>query len=159
MKMTNYSEDYGGMSFLGTIGVIINFVFLPIASLQYLKKIHNAIFSYIEPFIMVGVLFALVRINIPLAYRFQEYFDVHFAILFANILGLLSKRTKQIASSLAISRVYILLIPWLMMNIFLMFRTHKYHPYSSIFDKTVHKDKEKAISREIYYIYPSKDKY
>jgi len=144
------SEEYGGQ--LGNINYII-FNILPqlvyvVVSFLYIKyKFPDSVLLKLEPLIVMGVLFILIRMNLEIAYRYVDYFKIYFAIFFSEFLVKMIKGSRSITKGVAVLRICIVFSPFLFRYfLFSYVRPNdyslRYTPYSSVIDRTVSKKRE-----------------
>jgi hypothetical protein len=111
----------------------------------------------LEPFIILGVLFALVQMNISIAFRYVYYFEIYFAIIYAEVF------IKIIPKILHNNRQYIysvlIFIPLLLYYVNPKYQSHFYHPYTSVIEMSIDKDKEKAMQYKSAYSTPNTHEY
>ena len=85
-KATDYTSaiveaDNSFLRMVTAVGILI----CEILSIIYVKKRTTIDISHLEPFLMLGMAATLIQINIELFYRYVQYFNFYFIILFSYI--------------------------------------------------------------------------
>ena len=124
-----------------------------IVSLWYIKKgkAHDC-FMRLEPLMMVFLIFAMVGIGMPIAYRFVRFYVIY-CILFLSefIIYLFRRDCSRLGRYVIYAKALVIILPLF----FLIVRGRmkeetwvRYHPYSSIFDRKL--DKKREIQYSTY---------
>lgn len=169
-KISNYinSEHYGEQG--GEIGFFVASCFIPIIymiySLLYAKrnKSDNRLLV-LEPFIMLCILFVVLRMNVNIAYRYVDYYKIYFCLFYANLFVQLIRSARQLNTSLSYIRSLIIFIPFFLLTIREYVtdkgQGYRYFPYTSVFERTI--DKERQLKyNEIHstkYPFPNTNEY
>lgn len=163
------SEKYGAQN--GNLNLyfiqILPLLIYVLVSFIYIKiKYTNSSLLKFEPFIFLGVMFILIRMNLEIAYRYVDYFKIYFVLFFSEFFIKLIDGARVISKEVAVFRSYVIFIPF-----FLVFMVYnyilskeyslRYTPYSSVIERIV------SMKRENMYIdlnaskdfYPSANKY
>ena len=142
--------------------VIPYFVYSAFAIL-FVKRIRNSIeLLRLQPFFVLGLIFVVMSIPVPVFYRFVHFYAIYFVLLFAYLFVELIKNAKGISISLAVIRTSVLFIPFFLLavrNIRSPFVSNadaglssesaskyynyqKYYPYSSVISRSLDEDRE-----------------
>lgn len=157
-----YSDKYGTshgnlLFFVGLL--LVKFVY-PILSLLYIKKYgENEMIMRLEPFMVFGLMFVLLQISFPIAFRYVYYYELYFALFYSKVLSLMSDRLMSLSKGIRFTRAYLLFFPVLLYYGYARYSTHKYHPYTSVIEKSVNKEKEEVFKERNHYFAPDKNKY
>lgn len=151
-----WGEQLGNFNYF--LGLILIKIVYPITSFLIIKKYskrQNVI--RLESFVILGVMFVFIQLNINIAFRYVYYYEVYFAIvyseLFVNVIPWFLHKNRQFVLS------FLVFFPVLLYHSYTRFRTHKYHPYTSVIEMSVDKEKEKALQRKFNYFPPYKNIY
>ena len=125
------------------------YIIYSIASLLYLKKNDkgNPLLK-LEPFLLFGVVFIVMQMNLQIAYRFVDYFRIYFILFFSELFLSLIKRKCRLSRGVVLTRAFIIFIP-----IFFMFgfekylRRGQYLPYSSVIERKIDKNRERIFMK------------
>lgn len=122
-----------------------------VLSLWYMKigKFDTRLLK-IEPQIMVYLIFAVMYIGLPIAYRFSRFYIVYNIMFVAEFMVyLFKKREPRIGQYIVYTKALIIMFPFF----FLIYKGRsaektwvRYHPYSSIFDQKLDEKRERAYS-------------
>lgn len=104
----------------------------------------------IEPQIMVYLIFAVMYIGLPIAYRFSRFYIVYNIMFVAEFMVyLFKKREPRIGQYIVYTKALIIMFPFF----FLIYKGRsaektwvRYHPYSSIFDQNLDEKRERVYS-------------
>lgn len=121
------------------------YIIYSIASLLYLKKYdkENPLLR-LEPFLLFGVIFVVMELNLYIAYRFVDYFKVYFILFFSELLiSFIKQRGSRLSSGVVFARTFIIFIPLFFMIGFTNYRrSDRFYPYSSVIDRKIDKTRE-----------------
>lgn len=151
-KMTAYSrhEKYGSQGgnmnfFIIQIFPILLYVLF---SFLHIKKRYPSshILRY-EPFVVLGVMFILIRMNLEIAYRYVDYFKIYFVLFFAEVFMKMIEGNRVKGVRRAILNSSIIFIPFIL--VFFVYNyvlsddySFRYTPYSSVISRTVSEKRE-----------------
>ena len=147
-KASTYAEsdNYGTQS--GNVYFILVNIFpwlaYGIASVLYMKRNYpdNHILK-LESFVLIGMIFLVMQINLQIAYRFVDYYRLYFILFFSETFVHLLKRGKAFSLSLSYARAVFLFIPLFMLIGYLYFtRSYQYFPYSSVIERRLDSNRE-----------------
>ena len=121
-------------------------LFYGLFSLIYVKrkKKYHEILS-LEPFVMLGLIFLILQMNLQILSRYVDYFSIYLVMIMAEcaIMICSSRRTKR---SLSLTRCAVLFIPFFFLVIYKYSITYqRYIPYNSVLDRKIDKEREEAI--------------
>ncbi len=163
-KVSHYASSgrwgvsHGNMNYY--FGLILVKIIYPIFSLLYIKKYSdNEALKRLEPFIMFGLGFVLVQMSFPIAFRYVYYYEVYFAIIHSYVLVSIIKNNTILEWKLVYLKAFIFFFPVLLYYGYNKYRTHKYHPYTTIIEKSVNKQRENVYMQRSTYLAPNKNQY
>lgn len=143
-KMDNYIDDaYYMQSGLNILGLITSFALLayPVYSLYIVKKKDNCnSVLRLEPLLFMYIMFAIINLSIPIAYRFLHFYSVYFILFISELIVRVLKSGKN--KLVTFFFVVVPLIVLMEMPFFSKDMSQRFIPYSSVFDKTVNPDRE-----------------
>lgn len=152
-KVENYveSDKYGTQG--GNINFYIVRIFpylaYPILSLLYMKKTapdHELL--KLEPFVMLGLSFMVMRMNFEIAYRYIDYFLIHFVLYFAFSFVKIAQNVLRVKKGVAYMRAVIVFIPFfLLIGYSRYLRLYTLVPYSSVFERNIDHNREIEYSK------------
>lgn len=142
-----YGMNEGNLTF--HLVHVFPYIVYPFFSYYIIKRNKNnsRAMANIEPFIIVGMMFVLVRANIEFFYRYVHFYAIYIIITLAELLIYIikSRRVSIISYIMAfvvfsplfvmIGRTYVELYP-------------RYYPYASVIDKTLDFRRERLYSSE-----------
>ena len=143
------SEKYGdqthNLKFMAATH--LPYIIYSIVSLLYLKKYdNNNPLLKLEPFLLLGVVFLVVQLNLQIAYRYVDYFRIHFILFFSEFFYSLFKRDCPLSRGVVFARTVIVFIPLFFMIGFTDYRRRvRYLPYSSVIERKIDKNREQRF--------------
>lgn len=171
-KLWRYSESekYGTQA--GNINFflvqIFPILFYTIFSTLFVKRNSpNNKLLELEPFVLIGILFIFVRMNLEIAYRYIDFFKVYFVLFLSESFILLAKSLRTYAKILALLRSYIIYIPFFLVFIVYYYMlteeySLRYTPYSTIIDREVSREREmmyQSLNAIRFYPMPNDNEY
>lgn len=121
------------------------YIIYSIASLLYIKKYdkENPLLRY-EPFLLFGVIFIVMQLNLLIAYRFVDYFRIYFIMFFSELfISLIKQCVSRLSRGVAFARTFIISIPFFFMIGFTDYiRLFRFYPYSSVIERKIDKNRE-----------------
>lgn len=155
-KATMYvdSEKYGEQG--GNLNFYIAQIFFPIMfllfSLFYIKKDNpKSEILKLEPFLMIGIAFIIIRANLNIAYRFVDVYKIYFVFFFSELFVKLIVNAKKLDKAVAYTRSFAILFPIIFFYLIYQYedqqKGHRYIPYNSIFERRVNKDQQKKYNK------------
>lgn len=169
-KATNYTEsDVYFEQNISVKEIIIwkmPYVLFSFIAFWYLrmKKISDDIqegsLIRLQPYLLIGLVFVLFSIPMPICYRFIRFYIIYFILFFVQFLiGMVRYRSK-ISISVALIRSFIFFLPMLhiISSIYLdsiyestnyskYFCYEKYYPYSSVIERGINERREKLYQK------------
>lgn len=140
---------------------ILPTILYPLISLWYIKKYcNNVVLMRLEPLVLLGVLFILIRSNFIIAYRFVDYFRVAFTLFFAELFVISIKNSKKLRFCVSYARTFLFFVPLFWLSSY--FITDPRYYYTSIFHRTISKEREdifKEFTTSDRYFFPKFDEY
>lgn len=151
-KASNYveSDQFGSQS--GNVNFYIVKIIPPILyslfSLYFIKyKLSNSRILVLEPFVMTGLFFLVLQLNMQIAYRYVDYFRLIFVIFYAESFVIIAKKIKTITSSIAYTRALIVFLPFFLLVGYSYYSTiQTIYPYSSVIDRKIDSKRESYYS-------------
>lgn len=147
-KLDNYLENgklsTDNVSIYYYLSLLIPFLYTFI-SLYYLKKrnVHIDLLR-LEPFIMIGLMFVILRVNIGMIHRFTRLYSAYFILFCIQFFMDVYNRRELFTKSVSLVRSFIVFIPFFFVTVFLTVRSFSsYYPYYTIIDKKVDKVRDK----------------
>lgn len=151
-KLSAYSqhEKYGaqGGNLNFYIVQIFPILFYVLFSFLHIKKRYpgSHILRY-EPFIVLGVMFILIRMNLEIAYRYVDYFKIYFVLFFAEVFMKMIEGNRLKGLRRAVLNSFIIFIPFILVFFvynYVLSREYslRYTPYSSVIDRTISRKRE-----------------
>ena len=143
------SDKYGDQTHNLTYMVVYFFPYIiyGIVSIIYLKKYDkgNPLLK-LEPFLLFGVIFIVMQMNLQIAYRFVDYFRIYFILFFSELFLSLLKRKCCLSRGVVLARAFIIFIPlFFMFGIEKYARRVQYFPYSSVIERKIDKNREQRF--------------
>ena len=156
MESERWGEQHGNIFYY--LGLIVVKILYPITSLILVKKYsQNSKILCLEPFVILGVLFALLQIHIPIFFRYLYYFEFYFAIIYSEALVNFAKWILHEKKAIIIS--FLIFLPVLYYHGNIRYKSHLYHPYTSVIDMSVDARKEEALQYKSSYTPPMRNEY
>lgn len=156
LESERWGEQHG--NFFYFLGVFVVKILYPIISLLIIKKYKKDSKSIrLEPFVLLGVMFALLQIHIPIFFRYLYYFEIYFTIVYSEVLVNFAKWFFREKKAVAVS--FLIFFPILYYYGNIRYKSHLYHPYTSVIDRSVSNDKEEALQYKSSYFPPYDDVY
>lgn len=155
---SKYGESHGNVLFF--VGTVLIKVIYPILSLLLVKKYcEDDKLKRLEPFLILGVMFVLIQLNLPIAFRYVYYYGIYFALFYSEVFVAIIPKSLRPRSFFVFLRSILLFFPLLLYYGNSYYKTHKYHPYTSIIEMSVDRDKEKVFKVRATYPPPNKKEY
>lgn len=153
-----YGTQAGNINFF--IVQIFPLLFYSIFSTILVKrKEPNNKLLKLEPLVLIGVLFILIRMNLEIAYRYVDFFKIYFVLFISESFILLAKGLRTDSKILALLRSYIIFVPFfLVVFVYNYMLTEnyslRYTPYSTIIDREVSREREMMYQSQTSRFYP-----
>ena len=81
--------------------------------------------------------------NMQIAYRYVDYFCMHFVILYAEVFVLIAQKTRSVDWKLACLRAIFFFLPYLIMIGYIRYlRLYTIYPYSSVIERSIDHERE-----------------
>ncbi len=147
-KAAGYAESDQFGAAKGGLGFFLfsklPYLVYPILSLLYVKKHNpNSPILKLEPFIMLGVIFVIIRLNFEIAYRYASYFMVHFLIFYSEFFMGIVRRAKRVDKSVASLKAVICFFPFFFLVGFAKYvQLDTFYPYSSVIERKIDRKRE-----------------
>ena len=106
----------------------------------------------LEPLVIIGVLFIMIRMNLEIAYRYVDFFKIYFVLFFSESFILLAKGLRTDSKRFALFRSYIIFVPFFLVvfvynYMFTESYSLRYTPYSTVIDREVSREREMMYQR------------
>ena len=155
-KMEGYSNNTKLFSqqvnFMGLMQYFIQFGLYSFFSVKIVKKGGADIIAY-EPFLMMGLLFVVLSIPVPLFYRYINFYSIYFILFFSEHFVSLGKSVKDkgIPKILFPALVYMPFFFFVILSYTAKEANSfspgvRYYPYASIIEKSVDVDRERYFN-------------
>ena len=139
------------------IGVLF---FYSLFSFKYIKRLKiDSSIRYIEPFIMIGLSFVMLKSNILIISRYVRFYEPYFIILFTYCFFEMIKRSKQLSIGISCMRSLLFFVPFFYtitsyyknqvlesIDIVKHYNYEKYYPYASVIEKSIDERREKCYN-------------
>lgn len=137
-----FGDTKGGLGFF--LFSKLPYLVYPLLSLLYVKKHNpNSPILKLEPFIMLGVIFVIIRLNFEIAYRYASYFMVHFLIFYSEFFMGIIHRAKRVDKSVACVKALISFFPFFfLVGLAKYVRLDTFYPYSSVIERKIDRKRE-----------------
>lgn len=157
-SLSDKASGYVNSDKYGTQGGNLNFYLVNIfpwlvyafVSVLYLKRnCPNSNILRLEPFVMIGMLFLILQMNIQVVYRYVDYFRLYFLLFFVETFVDIVKRGKCYTLPLSYTRAIVFFFPLFFLIGYLYFlRGYQYYPYSSVIERSIDQNRESKILEE-----------
>lgn len=149
-KATRYADQdiYNGAG--GNIFFYIVHIFPALLyglfSLVYVKRNGGSLeILKMTPFVMLGLIFLILQMNLQILSRYVDYFSVYLVIIMAEC-AIMICNSKRATRCLSLTRCAVLFIPFFFLVIYKYSITYqRYLPYNSVLDRKIDKEREEAI--------------
>jgi len=145
------SDVYGsGSTSLGGLLVYLMPILYLFYSSHYLKKkgITDTL-EFIEPFVFLGILFTIFSYNMPIFYRYTDYFRIYFVIIFTEFFVRLSASSYNFKNGYCLVKSVFFYIPFFfIITVSMLDKTAyiRYFPYTSIINKEIVQERERIFN-------------
>lgn len=143
------SEKYGGMTknINYIIVKIIPEIVYSLVALLYLKRNHlKGDMFKMEPFVLLGVCFSLIEINVYIAYRMADYYRLYTAIFLSEFFVQLV-RNHQFNYKRSYFFAFVIFLPFFFtISYSYKQKAIRYYPYTSVIERKIERE------REVYYL-------
>ncbi len=139
------SEKYAaGMSLIMALILTIPIVFYSLSSFYYVKvKGHNTELIRLEPYLMIGLVFCVLQINMYIFYRYFHLYIIYLIFFFAQAFVDYIHNTKNISVPLLYCRNVMIIIPLLFLMMWpYIGKYYRYYPYSSVIERRLDRTRE-----------------
>lgn len=113
------------------------------------------------PFVIMGLIFLMFRLNVTLFYRYIYFYNIYFVIFYAEVIIVMIRRRYLIKNNANIIGVFMLFLPmFLVMAKYNYSRREMYYPYSSVFNREINEERESTyMNMALFYAVPNKNEY
>lgn len=147
-KATKYfdSDVYGesNLSIIGILSHILGGIIPCLPIILILKNKTNLENNNLIPFVFIYICIVILRIQIPIFFRFLNYFELLVIVAFTQAIYLEKMKIKrQLASMFMILMVIVRMYSLTALDVGTTIKAyHRYVPYNSIFQKNYNKESE-----------------
>lgn len=112
-----------------------------------------------EPFILTGLVFIMIRTNFEIAYRYVDCFKIYFVILYSEFFVILIKDSRKIDKLLSYVRSTAILFPIIFFHLIYTYiisdsMWYRYYPYNSIFERNINREQQLEYNRVRFAKFP-----
>ena len=144
----HYSSNGGNINFY--IVKIFPFFFYGLYCLYAAKrKKSNKGLLRLEPFLMVGLVFLVMEMNMYILYRFVHFYFIYFILFYSEVYVTSVQKNKRISKGLAYARISILFLPFVLTSLYVYKALYtRYYPYSSVIERKIDRNREHLYSEK-----------
>ncbi len=125
---------------------VLPFIIYSFACIYYLRRKKNYCLKF-EPFILVGLMYMILMWNVFIFYRYVHFYRIYFILIFVEAIYTIVHRSYLQNKKLFFLKSFVLFFPILIyMSLYNFQRKEMYYPYSSIFERTIDKERERTYS-------------
>jgi len=149
-KLDAYMES-GGFSTEGNnlnyyVFQLIMPVFYIGLSLYHVKKDDpQSDLLKMEPFVMIGLMFMMLRFNIGMLHRFSVAYEVYFILFIVQFFMNMYKTKKVLSNAVSLARTIVVFSPFLLFSIYTSIISDRYSPYHTVIDKKIEIKRENSF--------------
>ena len=153
-KLDNYMDN----NMLSTESKNINYFIFAIMfpfvydliSLYFVKKKQpQSSLMKFEPFVMIGLMFVLLRMNIGMLHRFTKLYEIYFIMFYVQAYMIMYKRKGRLTSPVSLARAFIVFFPFLFTTTYIAKKDFwNYNPYYTVLEKKVEKRRDNIYLQE-----------
>ena len=141
-RTDQYIGQYG--NFNRIIVQSLPFLLFPFLSICYVRRCNgNEKLIVLEPMVMIGIAFVLIRLNFELVYRYVDFFKLYFGLYCTETFVGLVKSNYKLSLGVRYLRSIMLFSPVLFFSMYSSYASQRYLPYTSVIEKKVSEDREK----------------
>ena len=159
MKNGGFDTDDKNLNyFIFNLALPITYIIL---SLYHVKKNHSlSDLLKLEPFVMIGLMFLMLRFNVGMLHRFSRAYEVYFILFYAQFFMDMYRGKKVLSNAVSLVRTFVLFSPFLLFSIHTSVLDERYSPYNTIIERKIDKKRENSyiITRGNESV-PRKDEY
>lgn len=110
------------------------------------KKCSNNRLLELEPFVMIGMAFVVLQINLPISYRYVDYYLIYFVLFYSEAFVLIAKRSIKLSLQVSYIKAWLVFAPFLLFWGYGLYReSWTMFPYSSVIERKVDTVREKKL--------------
>lgn len=166
-KMENYFDEgtlfSQNVNIFGLIQYFVQFLFYSYFAIMILKRKHSMCVK-LEPFVVIGLLFLIMSIPVPLFYRYVNFYTLYFVIFYSDMfVELIGDKKNGLGNLLPPILFYFPLLYFIIMSYTAIDEKAKlppgtrYIPYSSIIERSLDSDREKYYNAYINHSFSQTD--
>ena len=151
-SITEKASRYAESDKFATQGGNLNFfivkifpnLFYSFFCIFYLKKFYPGSKALkVEPFLLCGVIFLIIQMNLQIAYRYVDYFRPFFNIFYAETFIMIVLHSRKLSRSLASLRAIVVFLPFSLLVGYSIYLSHTpFYPYSSVIERSIDRERE-----------------
>ncbi len=138
------------------------FIFYALGALLFVKKFcpQSKILKF-EPLVIIGVMTLILQIHVHFFYRYSHFYSVYIIFFISSLYVKSWRGFSAFNKSFSFLRAFLIILPLLLClgKHYSSDIRHQYYPYSSIFDKTVDRQRENRINKYMNRGYPNHNEY
>lgn len=164
-KLETYanSDTYGSMHNINYFIVnMLPFFAYSIFAVNYIsKKDSNKRLLRLEPFLVIWLIFMILKLNVFIFYRYVQFYNIYFILYFVQLFYSCVESANKLDLRLSITRGFCIILPILIyLSLYNVGRLPMYYPYTSVFNRTINKERELEFSGVTHFIpYPNPNEY
>lgn len=106
------------------------------------KSLNKELLS-LEPFVLIGLVFLIIQMNVHVFYRFVHFYSIYFVLFFSEVFVTSGQKNKKISKNFSYVKRMFIFLPFLLLTLYSYKNKYiAYHPYSSIIEKRIERDRE-----------------
>ena len=134
------TEDNNLNYFMFNLVLPITYIIL---SLYHVKKSHSKLdLLKLEPFVMLGLMFLILRFNVGMLHRFSSAYEVYFILFYVQFFMDMSRNRKFMTDAVSLVRTFVVFSPFLLLSIYSSVLHERYSPYSTIIEREIDRERE-----------------
>lgn len=139
LNSDTYNKEHNIFYYIFNIGT---YFFYLILSFVYIKYKNNKGLIFLQPLVLLGLMFVCLRDNNEIFYRFVEFYIPYFIMYFVELFIGWCKDSTKLSVGIRISRSMVMFLP---LFYFVMIRTSgyiRYFPYASVIERSINTERE-----------------
>ncbi len=155
-KIELYGDNISSSSGRDNVSILLRFlptVVYAVLALRYVQKNHpQERILLLEPFVMLGVLFELTSLIIPILYRYSHFYSVYLILFYSSYLINFFRKSAKTYFNSAVYLTALLFIPLIFSMLVYFARGDKYtmyYPYNSVLNRKIDSAREERFNRVV----------
>ena len=141
--MTNHNILY----YLIDLGIYIYYSVISFLFIKYRKDASGLM--KLQPFVVLGLVFVLLKDRTEIFYRFVDYYKIYFIFYFVELFIGYIKCSETYSKAVSALKMIIVFIP-LLYVVMMRYANNgyvRYYPYSSVIERSINQDREHEYKR------------